>query len=553
MSAYSNIEINEIIFKSLEGEISEEENRILNNFVSKHENADYYYNSLRLHVALKNRAALLADKNGKQTACLGLKELAFYEKIASAAELPEEKLEAIQKIVYPRTEGRKVSSFQIVTFIISAAAIIFFVLFLQFVPVKQYTVDVATLVDQIDVKWTDLNINFKNGDRLLTNQMPVGIDRGIIKIKYDEGVDVLIEGPAKYVVERTGIYLEYGRLFSRVSDSGLGFSVETSASRFVDMGTEFAVQAELDGSAELHVLKGKVQLFAGSGGNAKFSRMLTEKEAMRYDANTGKTKNVPIRTGVFVQSINSTFNLIWRGQKSLDLADIVGGGNGFGTGKQDYGIVIETGKPSLGPLTITGYGIKSEKTWDSFCPIPQIPVIDGIFIPDGKAGSSIVSSSGHVFRECPDTNGCWSGPITNGAKTIDGDYIPIVDEVAYGTPSNPALFMHGNIGITYDLNKIRAILPSDQSIGCFTSVVLTPKSSKDTTLDVWVLVDGQVRFSKTSIDSPVPFHINVPLAPQEQFLSLVVTDGMDKKEIDKNKNVFNWCFFCRPELVFEMK
>ena len=60
-----------------------------------------------------------------------------------------------------------------------------------------------------------------------------------VKIQYDNGVDILIEGAAAFELERSGIYLEYGRLFSRVTKLGTGFRVDTPISQFADMETEF--------------------------------------------------------------------------------------------------------------------------------------------------------------------------------------------------------------------------------------------------------------------------------------------------------------------------
>jgi len=63
-------------------------------------------------------------------------------------------------------------------------------------------------------------------------------------------------------------------------------------------------------------------------------------------------------------------------------------------------------------------------------------------------------------------------------------------------------------------------------------------------------VDGQVRFSKTGITAPRNFPIDVALTEQDRFLSLVVTEGKAGRE--NQGNAYDWCFFCRPELILDM-
>ncbi len=111
--------------------------------------------------------------------------------------------------------------------------------------------------------------------------------------------------------------------------------------------------------------------------------------------------------------------------------------------------------------------------------------------------------------------------------------------------------MHANIGITYDLQAIRNLLSDGVWPGRFTAVAAAPIPYQDMTncFDVWILVDGQVRFSKTGITAPGNFPIDVALSEHDHFLSLVVTEGKAARE--NHGNAYDWCFFCRPELILE--
>jgi len=124
-----------------------------------------------------------------------------------------------------------------------------------------------------------------------------------------------VEGPAVFDMERSGVFLEYGRLYSVVSETGTGFTVETPTSQFVDLGTEFGVQADINGSSELHVTKGRVQFFAGSKSKSRTSRMITENLAVRFNALSGLIKDVPIRKTAFVRKIDSASHSVWKGQQ----------------------------------------------------------------------------------------------------------------------------------------------------------------------------------------------------------------------------------------------
>lgn len=57
----------------------------------------------------------------------------------------------------------------------------------------------------------------------------------------------------------------------------------------------------------------------------------------------------------------------------LDLADIVGGGDGTGTGMEQQGIATQFG---LVPTS-------NSSTLNPFSPVPALPFVDGVFVPDG--------------------------------------------------------------------------------------------------------------------------------------------------------------------------
>ena len=556
MNNQEQYDLGQLILLSLEGTLSADQFEQLRQNVQNDPDAmSYYMDYVVLYSNLLSPEIVSQDeRNSVLDGNLWL-SLAEEERIAPAVDIPKENSspELIQKVVYPPHKKWEMSKFNIISFITSAAAILTLILFVKYAPTKRSSIEVATLVDLVNVKWARSDVNLKISSRLWTDEMPLQINEGIIKIKYDEGVDVVIEGPAIFKVDRGGIYLEYGRLFSRVPETGLGFTVKTPTSQFVDLGTEFGVQAEIDNSSELHVLKGKVQLFAGPKGRSKTGQMVTENKAVRYNANSDKIKPIHVSKNVFVRDIDSKTSLIWRGS-NVNLADIVGGGNGFdNAGAIGAGVNLATGDPTLkSPFSI-------KKGHRRYLTVHENPFIDGIFVPDGETGPVTISSADHVFAGCPDTSGSFYWNIANGGQIRSvgkEDFRPLLmNRVEYGSKENPALIMHSNAGITFDLSAIQMQMPdisfsAFQGQCCISEGIPENPNAENPEVSIFVLVDGKVRFEKTNLSvRDGGIDINVPLDQGDRFLSFVVTDC--SKDMDQGHIARDYCFIANPVLVVE--
>lgn len=523
--------ISNLLSLATDGEINDEQFKTLKTLLKNKTAREHYYSLVNIEVLLRDSKEVYEENQESPITKGLLHELAEYEAIAPAIEIPSEK---------PPQKKKKLSKFNTVSLIMSTAAVLIVVLFLKFYSNPTTHVDVATLIDQINPQWAQYNDNMQIGNRLRTNEGPLELIEGVVKIHYDDGVSVLIEGPTVFSIERVGIYLEYGQLYSRVPETALGFTVTTPTSQFVDHGTEFGVQADVNGSSELHVLKGSVQLFAGSKGKARTGKMVTEGEAVRYDANREQIKTIPVEKNVFVQNVNSKTGTVWRGQKVIDLADIVSGGNGLMTTTQQQFIYPKSG--------IVSHEFESKDRVGDYTYHPvDMSFVDGVFIPSADEGFPKVTSAGHEFKDCPSTD-------NTGREMFNTSYYR-EDVDCYKRCGNPifhlelkelkqhAIFMHSNVGITFDLNEIRAA-HSYGSIKEFRTGILFNRSRYDRMIDFWVLIDGQVRYQKTDVrGSDTISPIQVPISKQDQFLSLVVTDGSD------DVSGYGWGFFIEPVLV----
>ena len=80
-----------------------------------------------------------------------------------------------------------------------------------------------------------------------------------MQIRLVNGVEVILHAPADMtLVDAKSIQLRAGRLVARVPEEGIGFRVTTPNTDVVDLGTEFGVSVEENGSTEIHVAEGVV-------------------------------------------------------------------------------------------------------------------------------------------------------------------------------------------------------------------------------------------------------------------------------------------------------
>ncbi|MBN2513886.1 MAG: FecR domain-containing protein [Sedimentisphaerales bacterium] len=540
--------IDEYLIRLLNNEISESDFIQLKEWIANNPNAIHYYCMfLSDYVTVRRQVELGFDIQDDMLADPEiLTVLAEYEKIAPAIEVPKKasQRELIQKVVYPPREKRNVSKFNILLLTMNAAAIFFLVLFISFAPLKG-GIEVATLTDSIDVKWADANNTIKNGARLYSGKTSYVLREGLVKLKFDNNTQVTIEGPADFhILDDDMIKLNYGQLYSQVPPEAYGFQICTRYAKIIDMGTEFGVKEGIDANTKVHVFKGQVNLISNIL-SKKINIDMLAGSARELNSATGELKEIPIENNLFARQIDSTTDFIWRGQNSLNLADIVGGGNGLGTGAIGKGISLTHGS------SVSDFNWTARQGKKGYLNVSELPFIDGVVVPDSEDGTLQVSSQGHIFRECPNTSGLYFDEIRNGGLiriTDAKSTVPMLfDNEQYGTSEKPLLFMHANAGITFNLNAIRDSL-SGISVTAFHSrcfLFAKPNMTKINKNDIFVLVDGEAKFKKIGFDQyGVVLNIDIPLTEGDHYLTLIAADGGDSIVLD-------WVGFAEPCLLFE--
>lgn len=118
------------------------------------------------------------------------------------------------------------------------------------------------------------------GQRLTLSQFR--LKKGSLELQIPNDVKLELHGPLAAVFEQPSrLRLAHGELAAEVGERGKGFTVVTDAGEIVDLGTRFGVMARENGSTEVMVFAGEVQIKPSSVKEGKSKWTLTEGDAMR--------------------------------------------------------------------------------------------------------------------------------------------------------------------------------------------------------------------------------------------------------------------------------
>ncbi|HOK67546.1 MAG TPA: NPCBM/NEW2 domain-containing protein [Anaerohalosphaeraceae bacterium] len=434
----------------------------------------------------------------------------------------------------------------LVALVTAAAAVLLVVFTIHYFSAVREKTAVAVLMDSLDAVWGDSLLREK-GTPFPIDSEPLFLKEGYVQVAFHNGASFTIQSPASFqFLGEDMLKMNYGRVYAVVPPSAYGFQICTQDSKIIDLGTEFGIEQRLNGDTEVHVHKGKV-VFVSKAGGRQINLNLTAGAARRLIAATGQTKEVECRGDLFVRHIDSSLKWIWKGQP-LDLADVVGGGSGFGGGQIRQGIDLASGR--IQTYANQGYDIPAAV---GFRPVREMAFVDGVFVPNGEFGPTVISSEGHQFL-FPKTSGAYWSDITPNPfiakKNPQGGEVKYVstlleiEESAEGKiPSR--LLVHPNAGITFDLDKIRQSYPAFDlktfRAICGIPAVLDFRNRSE----FWVLLDGQCVFhAQADYQNLHSRLIEISISSQNRFLTLAATDGGDGTHYD-------WCVFAQPVLHIE--
>ena len=211
--------------------------------------------------------------------------------------------------------------------------------------------------------------------------------------------------------------------------------------------------------------------------------------------------------------------------EGLDLADIIGGGDGRGTGVKDRGIHPGTGNlvtEKLGYHRDIQVNRLQKIEWPGDQKDTRHPV-QFVFVPDGSGPGPIAANQ--EVKGVPATNGHTWDIIRNGP--LNAQRTTTINGVDYAAKNHSILGMHANSGITFDLANIRQ--GSGLGVMRFTGVVGfgAAASAAASRADFTVFVDGERKFQKLRMRKDEFAVLDISVAADAKTLTLMATDGGD--------------------------
>jgi hypothetical protein len=478
-----------------------------------------------------------------------LQEMAKYEEYAPSLKIetpvPQPQQELIQCVQRERIKYNLNRS-SILTLVASAAAVALIFIFAYFMP-SGTGIKVAVMEDSIHAKWADIDGTMERGTSILPGRKTLTLKEGCAKLVLDNNAQVTIEGPASFrILSGDQIELGYGKLYAIVPHEAIGFSVYTENAKIIDLGTEFGVQVDINGGTYLYVMRGSTKLVTGTKTlqeGIEVNKGIAKKIAYR----SSEISDITFRDELFVRNIDSQNQIVWKGRSYLDLADMVRNGNGLGTGNSSIRL-----DPFKG-FTYDQHFVCSVAE-NKYLVIKNHPFIDGVFIPDGE---TVVSSRGDVFKNCPITGGVYVNDLlASPTPGIFGGRTVSFNGQEYSDRGKSCIVMHGNHGITFDLEAMRQTY--HRSINRFATRIGIAdfKEKQFSNANIYVLVDGRVCYSLLQYKQMgILNDASIEITDKDRFLTLIATDGdgVNKSGEDMASLTFtyDWCIFTEPVLMLE--
>jgi cytochrome c553 len=201
--------------------------------------------------------------------------------------------------------------------------------------------------------------------------------------------------------------------------------------------------------------------------------------------------------------------------KPIDLADIVGGGDGRGSGKKGVGIDSRNGKE----VDAEPRGYLSAIKVNTPKPGPT-KFVNAVFVPYGP-GDVPVTTTGLTVQGIPETSKAGWDAIRNGP--VAAQHSTRLDDVDYGKAGHTILGLHANAGITVDLAEVFQVAPVANPH--FRAVVGYGGTTPEAGADYFVFVDGGLMAQGRigADDGGTPLDVSLP--PGARFLTLIATDA----------------------------
>ncbi len=214
--------------------------------------------------------------------------------------------------------------------------------------------------------------------------------------------------------------------------------------------------------------------------------------------------------------------------EGFDLADMVAGGDGRGSGVKGTGIVLGKGvftKEKMGHQRNIVPNTLLQPAYDASKNAPRM--VRGVFLPNGHDPEhrTVKITPDISLTDIPKTNGeAWDAIREGGLNAQVHAKIGAVDFLSGG---HTLLGIHANGGIVFDLEEIR-------KAGGVTDLIFTAQagfgaspSAASTKADFTVYVDGNKALERSGLKKQDSLQVEVKVPTTARFLTLMATDGGD--------------------------
>lgn len=152
----------------------------------------------------------------------------------------------------------------------------------------------ATITGVLDASWEDESTSANYGEPLLEGRK-LNLKAGLVQLTFESGAKLLVQGPTEFLVQSDmrGL-LDRGKITAVVPSRAHGFTVRTPSAEIIDLGTEFALQVDTTGSAEVHVFDGEVVTQALDQDGILVGDLVhvTEEKAVRYTTDSSAVSTI---------------------------------------------------------------------------------------------------------------------------------------------------------------------------------------------------------------------------------------------------------------------
>ncbi len=214
---------------------------------------------------------------------------------------------------------------------------------------------------------------------------------------------------------------------------------------------------------------------------------------------------------------------------ALDLADMVGGGDGHGSGPKGAGLVLETGERETRKLGLHR-NVKPNRLTPERIALPEVkasPFVRGVFLPNGGTDGKgrVTLAPGIVIPNLPPTSGLAWDAVRNGP--LNAQAHARIDGIDYEAEGHSVLGLHANAAVVFDLAAVReayglAAMRLTGAVGFGAG-----EGAASTKADFAVYLDAERVVYRPGLGKAESLVLELPVPVGARFLTLMATDGGD--------------------------